>query len=54
MDDKHEWREMWIFVKDKKGIEEKNSLTLKIEIKCKIQHKMDMIIIATHCTKFWI
>lgn len=45
------------FLKNREN-ERKKSLPLKIEIKClpkcKIQHKMDMIIIATHCTKFWI
>lgn len=37
-------------------IGERNSFLLKTDIKClpkcKIRHKMDMIIVATHCTKF--
>lgn len=41
----------------KKKIDRKQKeISLKTEIKClskcKIQHKMDMIIIATHCMKF--
>lgn len=43
-----------IFIKDRGEMEEKKFRPLTIEIKCKTQQKMDMIIIATNCTKFWV
>lgn len=57
LDSKCDGKEEGVVLKNRKYKREK-SLPLKIEIKClpkcKIQHQMGMIIIATHCTKFWI